>query len=70
MHWMEQANCASTDPDLFESKKGRNNPEAKRVCGRCDVREECAAYAIPIPDLRGIWAGLSEAERKKLRKAS
>jgi WhiB family redox-sensing transcriptional regulator len=42
---------------------------AKRMCRRCAALEACKAYALPIKDLGGIWAGLNESERMHMRKA-
>ena len=42
--------------------------EAKRVCLTCDVRGECLEYALAHDERFGIWGGLSERERRKLKK--
>jgi WhiB family redox-sensing transcriptional regulator len=41
---------------------------AKRVCASCRVREECLAYAIETNQVSGIWGGLTEDERRPLRR--
>lgn len=68
--WMDDARCAGTDPRLFFPDKGDSTREAKRLCGGCVVRAECLLYALPQSDLRGIWGGLSENQRTRLRKAN
>ena len=42
--------------------------QAKAVCAACEVRAECAAWAIPQTDLAGIFGGLSASERRRLRR--
>ncbi len=66
--WQEGALCAQTDPETFFPEKGGSTRAAKRVCLSCDVREECLAYAIDHDERFGIWGGLGERERRKLKK--
>ncbi|RZS90165.1 WhiB family redox-sensing transcriptional regulator [Motilibacter rhizosphaerae] len=66
--WQERALCAQTDPEAFFPEKGGSTREAKRVCLGCDVRAECLEYALANDERFGIWGGLSERERRKLRK--
>ena len=66
--WQERALCAQTDPEAFFPEKGGSTREAKRVCGRCDVRAECLEAALERDERFGIWGGLSERERRKLKK--
>lgn len=66
--WQELALCAQTDPEAFFPEKGGSTREAKRVCLSCDVREECLSYADANDERHGIWGGLSERERRKLKK--
>ncbi len=67
--WQEQALCAQTDPEAFFPEKGGSTREAKRVCSSCDVRAECLSYALENDERFGIWGGLSERERRRLRRA-
>jgi WhiB family redox-sensing transcriptional regulator len=66
--WQERALCAQTDPEAFFPEKGGSTREAKRVCLSCDVRGECLEYALLNDERFGIWGGLSERERRKLKK--
>jgi WhiB family transcriptional regulator, redox-sensing transcriptional regulator len=66
--WQEEALCAQTDPEAFFPEKGGSTREAKRVCGRCDVRGECLEYALANDERFGIWGGLSERERRRLKR--
>ena len=66
--WQAEALCAQTDPEAFVPEKGGSTRDAKRVCGVCPVREECLQYAMDNDERFGIWGGLSERERRRLRK--
>jgi WhiB family redox-sensing transcriptional regulator len=66
--WQEQALCAQTDPEAFFPEKGGSTREAKRVCLSCDVRNDCLEYALANDERFGIWGGLSERERRRLKK--
>lgn len=68
MGWQERALCAQTDPEAFFPEKGGSTREAKRVCTGCEVRAECLEYALDNDERFGIWGGLSERERRKLRR--
>lgn len=68
MSWQEKALCAQTDPEAFFPEKGGSTREAKRVCQSCDVRAECLEYAIANDERFGIWGGLSERERRRLKR--
>jgi WhiB family redox-sensing transcriptional regulator len=66
--WQERALCAQTDPEAFFPEKGGSTREAKRICLGCEVRSECLGYALEHDERFGIWGGLSERERRKLKK--
>lgn len=66
--WQVDALCAQTDPEAFFPEKGGSTRDAKKVCGACTVKQECLEYALANDERFGIWGGLSERERRKLRK--
>jgi len=66
--WQELALCAQTDPEAFFPEKGGSTREAKRVCQSCEVRQECLEYALGNDERFGIWGGLSERERRRLKR--
>ena len=68
--WQMQANCRGVDPDLFFPVRGATVREAKQVCRDCAVREDCLEYALANCEKFGIWGGVSERERRKLRSAA
>ena len=74
MDWRSQSACIDEDPELF-FPVGTTGPAveqadaAKRVCTRCDVREECLEFALESNQDAGIWGGLTEDERRALKRA-
>jgi WhiB family redox-sensing transcriptional regulator len=68
--WQDRALCAQTDPEAFFPEKGGSVREAKAVCRGCEVRAECLAYALEHDERFGIWGGLSENERRPLRRSA
>ncbi|GAA1354418.1 WhiB family transcriptional regulator [Falsarthrobacter nasiphocae] len=66
--WQAQALCAQTDPEAFFPEKGGSTRDAKRVCSGCSVRQECLDYALANDERFGIWGGLSERERRRIRR--
>ena len=66
--WQEDANCLGVDPDLFFPELGASTREAKEVCRGCVVRQDCLEFALRNGEKFGIWGGLSERERRRLRR--
>ena len=66
--WQDRALCAQTDPEAFFPEKGGSTREAKRICTTCEVRAECLEYALEHDERFGIWGGLSERERRRLKR--
>lgn len=71
--WMEEGLCAQSDPDAWYPGEGGSPVPAQEICnGRerepgCPVRDECLAYALANDERFGVWGGLSEKQRKKLK---
>lgn len=73
MEWRRDAACRDEDPELFfpvgtTGSAVTQAKEAKRICTRCQVREECLEFALSTRQDAGIWGGLTEDERKSLRR--
>ena len=66
--WADSANCLGVDPDLFFPERGASTREAKEVCRGCAVRGDCLEYALANAERFGIWGGLSERERRRIRR--
>ncbi len=63
------AACQSADPDLFfpVSAAGAGLAEiadAKAICARCGIRQQCLEYALATRQSHGIWGGATEEERR------
>ena len=66
--WRAGALCAETDPDLWFSPGALEHKEAKRICRDCPVRRECLDYAMLGSIDHGVWGGLTERERRRVRR--
>ena len=66
--WMDLGNCLGVDPDLFFPERGASTREAKEVCAACVVQEQCLTYALETVQKFGIWGGMSERERRRIRR--
>ena len=67
--WQLKANCMGVDPELFFPERGTSTREAKEVCRGCVVREDCLDHAIAAGEKFGIWGGMSERERRRVRRS-
>lgn len=65
--WHADANCRGMDPELFFPARGESTKPIKAICRRCDVQVECTAYALNNGEHHGIWGGLSEKDRRRIR---
>lgn len=71
--WRHRAACRREDPELF-FPTGNTGPavrqieEAKQVCRSCDVRETCLSWALETGQDFGVWGGMSEDERRALKR--
>lgn len=68
-NWQQQALCRDIDSSVFfhpDGERGlaraRRVSEAKALCARCPVRQECREHALAAEESYGIWGGLSERE--------
>ncbi|MET9449891.1 WhiB family transcriptional regulator [Streptomyces cinerochromogenes] len=72
-NWRDHAACRHEDPDLF-FPIGTTGPaqvqseQAKAVCRRCPVRDQCLEWAMDTDQSIGIWGGTTELERRTLRR--
>jgi WhiB family redox-sensing transcriptional regulator len=72
--WAEQAACQFEEPELFfpVSEVGpgaRQVAQAKAVCARCPVRDECLAFALDHGLDHGVFGGTTPDERRQLAKS-
>jgi WhiB family redox-sensing transcriptional regulator len=75
MDWRHRAICRFEDPELF-FPVGTAGPaltritEAKAVCARCPVRQQCLSWAMAVSLPYGIAGGLTDTERGSRRERS
>ena len=67
LSWQDDALCAQVDPELFFPERGGSTRNAKGVCLSCEVRDDCLEYSLTNGESFGMWGGLSERQRKKLK---
>lgn len=67
--WQHEAECVhhAGEVDFFPAR-GESVRDAKAVCARCPVRQECLDFALRTKVAHGVWGGLSERERRNLRR--
>jgi WhiB family redox-sensing transcriptional regulator len=70
MSWEMGARCNDYDPEIFFDPRVRFERKAKSICGRCDVRTDCLAYALQTRIEFGIWGGMNGKERRALLRGS
>lgn len=63
-----RALCPQTDPEAFFPERGGSTRDAKRICARCEIRPECLAWAVATGQAHGVWGGMVERERRRLRR--
>ncbi|MFD8810786.1 WhiB family transcriptional regulator [Streptomyces sp. NPDC059627] len=71
-HWREQGACVRIDPDLFFPIGDGvlthvQSAEAKAVCRRCPVMEQCLDWAMRAGQVEGVWGGRTESERRLMK---
>lgn len=71
--WRHYAACAGEDPELF-FPVGKTGPamyqaeEAKAICRKCPVREDCLEWSLENRVDFGVWGGLDEYERRTIKR--
>lgn len=71
--WRHDAICRDEDPELF-FPIGDTGPaltqieQAKNTCRRCPVTDECLRWALEAGQDDGVWGGMSEIERRELKR--
>jgi WhiB family redox-sensing transcriptional regulator len=73
MNWRQRAICRDQDPELIfpvgnTAPALRQAEEAKAVCRRCPAVEQCLRWALDNNQELGVWGGLSEPERRALKR--
>ena len=66
--WTEEANCKGANADLFFPERGASTRKAKAICRARTVQDQCLEYAVENSEKFGIWGGLSERERRRIKR--
>jgi len=66
--WRDSAACRGLDVDIFFPASDDDAGPAKAVCATCPVREQCLEWALASRQEDGIWGGLTDTERRRLRR--
>lgn len=57
-----------TDPDKWFSTVSKDQAEAVKICNRCPFRDECRQYALDNDVRWGVWGGLTERDRRRIKR--
>lgn len=68
--WQDKAACRGEDVESFFLDSPGGLKHAKEICSRCEVRLTCLDEALKNDERYGVWGGLSERERRRLKKRS
>ena len=72
--WMARAACAGMNAhgeatEIFFPGRNGDAAAALAICAVCTVRAECLEYALAHPETHGIWGGMSERARRRLKRS-
>ncbi len=66
--WREDGACWGSNSDVFFPEKGGDASEARAICERCDVINECRDFAVEGHEDKGVWGNTTERQRRAIRK--
>jgi WhiB family redox-sensing transcriptional regulator len=73
--WQFDGACVDTDPESFflepnmrGKEKRTREVNAKTICNTCPVKQQCLDHALKVPEVYGVWGGMTEEERHLLAK--
>jgi WhiB family redox-sensing transcriptional regulator len=68
--WQHDGLCVDQDPEMFflepnmrGKQKRTKEVNAKAVCQECPVKMRCLEHALSVPEIYGVWGGMTEEER-------
>jgi WhiB family redox-sensing transcriptional regulator len=81
MTWTLHARCRTSNRRLLqeeidpffhargerEPRRTRRDEAAKAICARCPVIDACVRHALTVDERDGVWGGMTEEERIKLK---
>lgn len=66
--WKQQAACRGAAATVFYADTDASARAAQAICARCTVRSHCLQVALRNNERHGVWGGLTERERSRLRR--
>lgn len=60
--------CVGVDPNIFFPHDKHEERQAKAICASCPCKAACLGIALRRNEEHGIWGGLTEAERRSLKR--
>lgn len=64
--WHVRAACRDVDKAVFFPTRGQSLEPARAICAMCEVQTHCLEEARRDPETRGVWAGTSLRERRRM----
>ena len=68
MTWRDEAACRDEDTAIFFPVNDAGASRAAAICAVCPVREQCLEFALQTRQSDGVWGGLTEPERRRVRR--
>lgn len=69
--WQLNGACRHEDPDSFfleylerGPSKRKKEQKAIAICNTCPVIQQCREHALRVPEIYGVWGGLTEEQRR------
>jgi WhiB family redox-sensing transcriptional regulator len=73
--WQFDGACRDSDPESFfldpnmrGSNKHQRELTAIKICNSCPVKQACLDHALSVPEIFGVWGGMTEEQRHKILK--
>lgn len=70
--WWEQRRCRNMNTEFFFPERSGNGgaQAAVNFCRQCPVMHECAEWATANGERWGVWGGVGEKGRRRIRRQS
>ena len=66
--WRSLAACRDVDTAVFFPEAETELAAANAICATCPVRDACLDFALITRQDDGVWGGLDENERRRVRR--
>ena len=71
--WQFDGACRDSDPESFfldpnmrGSNKHQRELTAIKICNSCPVKQACLDHALSVPEIFGVWGGMTEEQRHQI----